>query len=74
MENLTKLATVAMVGLIFLLVGAGCQKKEDVQTYNGGAAVRLKRITWEGHTYITDQYYRHGGLAHDPDCVCNKAN
>jgi hypothetical protein len=61
-----KVFTVISLILILLTVVnvAGCEQS-SIQS-------RIKVVDYDGHKWVIYRYSSHGGIAHHPDCECNK--
>ena len=50
--------------------------KEPVKEMKLGRAESLRKIQFDGHTWViykfTEHYKAGGGMVHHPDCPCNK--
>lgn len=58
--------------IIFGLLFVGCGDDSRVKTSDGSPIGYIRKIEFEGHTYLVRDNYHTGGICHDENCKCKK--
>lgn len=70
------LVLVLIIGALNYAYVAKQKEKESMVAIAGTVEIpgTVKRVTWEGHSYILYDGNYAGSLTHDPDCKCGKGD